>query len=49
MAEVDFYEDNEKVKKTSLEYEKLKMDLTAHYSKWEEYANRIETIEKELV
>lgn len=49
MAEVDFYEDNEKVKKTSLEYEQLKMDLTAHYSKWEEYANRIEAIEKELV
>jgi ATP-binding cassette subfamily F protein 3 len=49
MAEVDFYEDSEKVKKTSLEYEQLKMDLTAYYSKWEEYANRIEAIEKELV
>jgi ATP-binding cassette subfamily F protein 3 len=49
MAEVDFYEDNEKVKKTSLEYEQLKMDLTAHYSKWEEYANRIEAIEQELL
>ena len=47
MAEVDFYEDAEKVKKTSLEYEQLKMDLTAHYSKWEEYANRIEVIEQE--
>jgi len=46
MAEVDFYEDAEKVKKTSLEYEQLKMDLTAHYSKWEEYANRIEAIEQ---
>jgi ATP-binding cassette subfamily F protein 3 len=49
MAEVDFYEDAENVKKTSLEYEELKMNLTDHYSKWEEYANRIEAIEKELV
>ncbi|MEP1151486.1 MAG: ABC-F family ATP-binding cassette domain-containing protein [Balneola sp.] len=48
MAEVDFYEDGEKVKKTSLEYEQLKMDLTAHYSKWEEYAQRIEAIELEV-
>jgi len=48
MAEVDFYEDAEKVKKTSLEYEQLKMDLTSHYSKWEEYANRIEILEQEL-
>lgn len=49
MAEVDFYEDGEKVKKTSLEYDQLKMDLTMHYSKWEDYAKRIEAIEKELV
>jgi len=49
MAEVDFYDDSEKVKKTSLEYEDLKMDLTNKYSKWEEYANRIEAIEQEAV
>ncbi|MBO6622913.1 MAG: ABC-F family ATP-binding cassette domain-containing protein [Balneola sp.] len=49
MAEVDFYDDADRVKKTTLEYEQLKMDLTNHYSKWEEYANRIEAIEQELV
>ncbi|WP_018128216.1 ABC-F family ATP-binding cassette domain-containing protein [Balneola vulgaris] len=48
MAETDFYDDAEKVKNTTLEYEQLKMDLTAHYSQWEEYANRIEVIEQEL-
>ncbi|MEQ8579698.1 MAG: ABC-F family ATP-binding cassette domain-containing protein [Balneola sp.] len=49
MAEVDFYDDADRVKKTSLEYENIKMDLTDKYSKWEEYANRIEAIEKEIV
>ena len=49
MGEVDFYDNNEKVKKTTLEYEQLKMDLTDHYSKWEEYANRIEVIEQEIL
>ncbi|XWN36250.1 MAG: ABC-F family ATP-binding cassette domain-containing protein [Balneola sp.] len=49
MAEVDFYDDAETVKKTSLEYEELKMDLTDKYSKWEEYANRIEAIEQEII
>lgn len=49
MAEVDFYDNNEMVKKTTLEYEQLKMDLTDHYSKWEEYANRIEVIEQEIL
>jgi ATP-binding cassette subfamily F protein 3 len=47
MAETDFYDNTEKVKKTSLEYEDLKMDLTDKYSKWEEYANRIEAIEQD--
>ena len=47
MAETDFYDNAEKVKKTSLEYEDLKMDLTDKYSKWEEYANRIEAIEQD--
>lgn len=48
MAEVDFYDDADRVKKTSLEYESIKMDLTDKYSKWEEYANRIEAIEQEI-
>lgn len=48
MAQSDFYEDPEKVKETTLEYEQLKMDLTNRYSKWEEYANRIEAIEQEF-
>lgn len=49
MAEVDFYDDADRVKKISLEYEQLKMDLTHAYSKWEEYANRIEVIEQEAL
>ncbi|MFA5668254.1 MAG: ABC-F family ATP-binding cassette domain-containing protein [Balneolaceae bacterium] len=48
MADTDFYDDNEKVKKTSLEYDQIKMELTGHYSKWEEYASSIEKLEKEL-
>ena len=48
MGQPDFYDDGEKVRKTSLEYEQLKMDLTDRYSRWEEYANRMETIEQEL-
>ncbi|MEX0608419.1 MAG: ABC-F family ATP-binding cassette domain-containing protein [Balneolaceae bacterium] len=48
MAEPDFYEDAENVKKFSLEYDGLKAELTDRYSKWEEYSNRIEVIEKEI-
>lgn len=48
MAETTFYDDNEKVKKTTLEYEGLKRSLTDLYSKWEEYSSRIENIEIEL-
>lgn len=48
MAEPDFYDDPEKVKKFSLEYDQLKADLTDRYSKWEEYQNRMEVIEGEL-
>ena len=48
MADVDFYNDNDKVKKTSLEYDQIKMELTSRYSKWEEYASSIEKIEQEL-
>ncbi|MBD3616855.1 MAG: ABC-F family ATP-binding cassette domain-containing protein [Gracilimonas sp.] len=48
MAKPDFYDDPEKVKKFSLEYDQLKADLTDRYSKWEEYQNRMEVIEDEL-
>lgn len=48
MAEPDFYDDPEKVKKFSLEYDQLKAKLTDRYSRWEEFANQIEAIESEL-
>ncbi|HET8866438.1 MAG TPA: ABC transporter ATP-binding protein, partial [Gracilimonas sp.] len=48
MAQPDFYDDEEKVKKFSLEYDQLKADLTDRYSKWEEYQQQIEVIEKEI-
>ncbi len=48
MAKSDFYDDPDQVKEISLEYEQLKMDLTDKYSKWEEYAQRIEHIEQEV-
>jgi ATP-binding cassette subfamily F protein 3 len=47
MAEPDFYDDSEKVKKLSMEYEELKQTLTESFSKWEEIAGRIEFIEEE--
>ncbi len=48
MANTDFYEDNENVKATSLEYEKIKNTLTDLMFKWEEYSMRIEAVEEEL-
>lgn len=48
MAQPDFYDDEEKVKKFSLEYDQLKADLTDRYSQWEEYQQRLEVIEEEL-
>lgn len=48
MAEPDFYDDAENVKKFSLEYDQIKADLTDRYSKWEEYQQRLEAIEAEL-
>jgi ATP-binding cassette subfamily F protein 3 len=48
MAQPDFYDDAENVKKFSLEYDQLKADLTDRYSKWEEYQQRLEAIEAEL-
>ena len=48
MAQPDFYDDPENVKKFSLEYDELKSDLTDKYSKWEEYQNRLVAIEEEF-
>ncbi|MEX2601365.1 MAG: ABC-F family ATP-binding cassette domain-containing protein [Balneolaceae bacterium] len=48
MAEADFYEDAEKVKKVSMEYDTIKSDLTGAFGKWEELAGRIEFLEAEL-
>lgn len=48
MAETNFYDDTEKVKEVTLEYEMLKKELTDLMYKWEEYAMRIESIENEV-
>lgn len=45
MADPGFYDDSEKVKKTSIEYDNLKSDLADYLHKWEEVAGRIEFIE----
>lgn len=47
MAEPSFYDDEENVKKISMEYEEIKSDLTDALSKWEEIAGRIEFIEQD--
>ena len=48
MAEVDFYEDPFQVKETSIEYEKIKQELTELMFQWEEYQQRVEHIEAEF-
>jgi len=48
MAQPDFYDDEKKVKKFSLEYDQLKADLTDRYSRWEEYQQQLEMVEKEV-
>ncbi len=48
MAEIDFYDDAERVKETSLEYESLKNDITNLMFNWEEYSSKIEAAEAEL-
>lgn len=48
MAQTDFYDDNEKVKEVTLEYEELKKSLTDLMYQWEDYSNRIEAVENEL-
>lgn len=47
MAQPDFYDDSEKVKEVSLEYEEIKQNLNESFNKWEEIAGRIEFIEEE--
>jgi ATP-binding cassette subfamily F protein 3 len=47
MAQPDFYDDSDEVKKISLEYESLKSDLLDLMHKWEEIAGRIEFVENE--
>ncbi len=48
MAQTDFYDDNEKVKEVTLEYEEIKKTLTDLMYQWEDYSNRIEAVEAEL-
>ncbi|MEO1021046.1 MAG: ABC-F family ATP-binding cassette domain-containing protein [Bacteroidota bacterium] len=48
MGSTEFYEDGDHVKTITREYDTLKMELTNAYSKWEEYAQRLESIEAEV-
>ena len=48
MAQPDFYDDGDKVKELSLEYEQIKNTLTDLLFKWEEYSTKIEEVEAEL-
>ena len=47
MADTGFYDDPERVKEISLEYEEIKKELAEYLNKWEELAGRIEFIEEE--
>lgn len=48
MSASDFYEDNERVKEITLEYEKLKAELVEKYAEWEDLAKKISRIEEEF-
>jgi ATP-binding cassette subfamily F protein 3 len=48
MAEPDFYDDAERVKNITLEYEKLKAELVEKYAEWEELAHKVSRIEEEF-
>jgi ATP-binding cassette subfamily F protein 3 len=48
MAENDFYDDEERVKEISMEYDKLKAELVEVYAEWEELALQISEIEEEF-
>ena len=47
MAKPDFYDDADRVKEISIEYEELKSSLNDAFGKWEEIAGRIEYIEQD--
>ena len=47
MAQSDFYDDADRVKDISMEYDELKSSLNQAFGKWEEIAGRIEFIEQE--
>jgi ATP-binding cassette, subfamily F, member 3 len=47
MADPGFYDDTDKVKEISLEYDAIKNGLAENLNKWEEVAGRIEFIEEE--
>jgi len=48
MADTAFYDDDEKVKTISMEYDQLKNSLAESFTKWEELAGRIEYLEAEI-
>lgn len=48
MAETDFYEDADRVKEVSLEYESIKNEITNLMFKWEEYSSQIEEVESKM-
>ncbi|HYW34337.1 MAG TPA: ABC-F family ATP-binding cassette domain-containing protein [Balneolaceae bacterium] len=48
MAQPDFYDDSERVKKISIEYEKLKAELVEIYAEWEDLAEKISMVEEEF-
>jgi ATP-binding cassette subfamily F protein 3 len=47
MADPAFYDDSDRVKEVSLEYEDIKMEMGDLLNKWEEIAGRIEYVESE--
>jgi ATP-binding cassette subfamily F protein 3 len=47
MADPAFYDDSDRVKEVSLEYENIKMEMGDLLNKWEEIAGRIEYVESE--
>lgn len=48
MGRPDFYDDEERVKEISIEYEKLKAELVEIYSEWENLAMQMSEIEEEF-
>jgi ATP-binding cassette subfamily F protein 3 len=49
MAAPDFYDDNEKVQETSMEYNKLKAELVKKYAEWESVAEKVSEIEEKFI